>query len=67
MPWAYKLNEIVEKIHKIITLITKIQIKHKHKDKPNQALKVHTSSIDSTCGTIVLFLLRVRILKLLFQ
>ena len=57
----------MEKIHKIITLITKTQIKHKHNDKPNQALKVHTSSINITCGTIVLFLLKVNILKLLFQ
>ena len=55
------------KTHKTITLITNIQIKHKHNDNPNQASKVHTQSIDSTCGTIVLFLLRVKILKLLFQ
>jgi len=48
--------------HKIPALITKIQIKHKHNNKPNQASKVHTSSIDSTCGANVLFLLRVKIL-----
>jgi hypothetical protein len=57
----------VEKTHKIIALITKIQINHKHNNKPNQASKVHTSSINSTCGTIVLFLLRAKILKLIFQ
>jgi len=30
---AYKLNEIMEKTHKIMTLITKIQIKHNRNDK----------------------------------
>jgi hypothetical protein len=33
IPYAYKLNEIVNKLHKIITLITKIQNKHNHKHK----------------------------------
>jgi len=67
MPLAYKLNEIVEKIHKIITLITKIQINHEHNNKPNQASKIHNSNIASTCGTIVLFLSRAKILKHLSQ
>jgi len=30
----------MEKMYKIITLITKIQIKHKHNNNPNQAFKV---------------------------
>jgi len=64
MPWAYKLNEIVKKIHKIIAIITKIQIKHKHNNKP---IKHRRFTLHATCDTIVLFIVRVKILKFFFN
>ena len=39
-----KLNEIVSITHKIIAIITNIQIKHEHQDN-HSTLKVHNSSI----------------------
>jgi len=60
MPYAYKLNDIVEKSHKIIALITKIQIKHKHND--NQ-LSIEGSHFTQLAILYVLFIVRVKIIK----